>query len=239
MATIRLKSPSADKLAAALFQQIADGFKGYVDEQLKDRDVPKDAPKFYWRGRNPVKGRKIFSINDIPVAGITPLPSGIGVVTKGDNIAHLVAQRFYEHFRREAPVRTGRYASSVNFLLGRRIRALSTIVKFGEGDGLYPGETVRIYSDAIYATKLEADYYRRDRQGIWRKITRKLIAEFGSRASIKYTTTSGRNLNTGFDLATPVIVIGEPGAFASGINSRTGQSAQRKARAAKRKAARP
>ena len=228
--SIRLKSPDATRLMAVMQEEIESTFKAFAAAEAAKAKL-KDPKTFYWRGNNPATARSASTIPVIPVGALYPLPSNIAVSSaSGVNNAHLVAKRFTQMFARAAPRLTGRYATSIRFLLNNRVRALSTIMEIGNKNLLRPGETVTIYSDAIYATKLESDYYRRDREGIWRKITKALIAEFGGRASIKYITLSGAKLNAGFSINTTVLVIGAPGQFGSGIASKTGQSSSRKRR---------
>jgi hypothetical protein len=229
----RLRNPSAQKLVVEMFGEIASTTRTYVQAVLNKEDA-KSPEIFYWRGRGIQKSRKVSSVSAIPNDGITPVPSGIGVVTrKGENIAHLVAQAFASKFRAAAPRRTGRYADSDNYMLNGRIRALSSIVRYGTTNPFTDKEIVTIYSGSLYASKLESDYYRRNRAGIWRKIALELIAQFGSKASIRFTYISGSQLSAGFVWMTPVILIGAAGAFPSNVSRPGYQHKRRSRRAAK------
>jgi hypothetical protein len=234
--SIRLKSPDATRLMAVMQEEIESTFKAFAAAEAAKAKL-KDPKTFYWRGNNPAAARSVSNIPSIPPGTLVPLPSYIAVADKsGVNNAHLVAMRFTQMFARAAPRITGRYATSIRYLLNGRVKALSTIMEIGNKNLLRPGETITIYSDAVYATKLESDYYRRDREGIWRKITKALIAEFAGQASIKYITVSGAKLNAGFVLNTTVLVIGSKGQFGSGIASKTGQAAARRKRKKTREA---
>ena len=180
------------------------------------------------------KPKKFESIDAIPESAI-PMPSTIGIVTQGGrNLAAYVAREFVRLFLQMAPVKTQAYRNSLRLTLNGRIRALSTIMKFQEFNPLKPGEIIEVYSAVEYASTLEAPNYNID--GIFLKITKLLLARYGNSCAIRFTYRSGQKMGLAFKYATPVVMIGARGEFASSITTRRGYQMRRREKIAKRAA---
>lgn len=181
---------------------------------------------FSWRRNQRPKTYK--TIDEIPATRLY-MPAYIAIDRKeGDNIAIDIAVDAVGMLLRMAPVRTGAYRESVRVSLNDRIRALSTLRKIQAANPLTKSEIVEVWSAVEYASTLEAPNYNED--GIYLKVTRMLIAKWGSQAAIKFAYRSGRRLSQGFKYMTPVIVIGARGAFASSTQTRRGYQMRKRKR---------
>lgn len=176
------------------------------------------------------KPRKYESVGGIPDAAVL-MPATIGFLAMhGENIAVEVATEFLNLFIRLAPKRTGAYYKSLTFALNNKIRAISSLQKIQKTNPLKSREVVAIYSSVEYASTLEAPNYNVD--GIFFKITKMLIAKYGSKASIKFTYISGKKKVLGFKYMTPMVLISGAGVFPNSVTTQRGFQLKRRKRKA-------
>lgn len=227
-----LRNPAAEVLLGEMGLRIAQFHKAEAARLLAESKIDRPAT-FYWKGRG--APRKVASIQAIPDRPLSMPPASIAFIdaAKG-TIAADVAVTVAKMFSRKAPMATGRYAGSLIFQLNGRIRRLTEIVRIAADNPLSDKERISIYPAVEYASSLESVYARRAERGIMSDIARALRAAYGTRASIMFSYTSGRDLGLPFDYAVPMLIIGGPGAFASTIRN-PGRNARRRSRKARRK----
>jgi hypothetical protein len=178
------------------------------------------------------KPKKYGSVDAIPDEAI-PMPSSIGITTNsGRNLAAFVAREFVRLFLQMAPRKSDTYRNGLRLTLNGRLRALSTIMKIQEFNPLKPGEIIEVWSAVEYASTLEAPNYNVD--GIFLKITRILLARYSQSCAIRFTYRSGGKMGLAFKYATPVVMIGARGEFASSTTTRRGYQMRRRKREAAR-----
>lgn len=227
-----LRNPSADVLLGEMGLRIAQFHKAEAARLLAKETLEKPAT-FYWRGRG--APRKAADIQSIPDKPLSIPPATIAFIDSGKGtIAADVAVAAAKMFRRAAPVATGRYAGSLVFQLNGRVRLLTEIVRIATENPLSVNERISLYPATAYASSLEAVYARKAERGIMSMIARALLSAYGSKASIMFSYTSGRNLGLPFDYAVPMLIIGGAGAFSSTIRN-PGRNARRRSRKARRK----
>lgn len=229
-----LRNPTAEVLLGQMGLSISRWHKAEAARLLAKHKLNKPET-FYWRGRRGTP-RKAGSIDSIPDRPLSIPPATIAFISaeKGTIIAE-VAVAAASQFRRIAPVLTGLYAGSLLFELNGKRKSLVSIVRFATTNPYGPRETVTMFPATVYASKLEADLYLRRDGGILFRIASDLIAQFGSKASIKFAYASGVDLGLPYPYAVPLIVIGGPGQFPSTLR-KPGSKRRRLARKAKRKA---
>lgn len=232
MATRVLRNVDVSKVfAAQIPQQISQVHKDAAKEFTAKRGVQNYSVFAFRRYQKP---RKYASIDAIPLTAI-PMPSSIGITTLGGrNLAVLVAREFVRMFMQMTPPqpRSGNYRNSLRLTLNGKMRALSTMLKIQETNPLKPGEIVEIWSAVEYASTLEAPNYNAD--GVFLKITKRLLQRYGQSCAIRFTYRSGQKLGLAFKYMTPVVMIGARGEFPSSIVTRRGYQLRRRKREASR-----
>lgn len=229
MATRVLRNVDVSKVfAAQIPQQISQVHKDAAKEFTAARGFQNYSVFAFRKYQKP---RKYASIDVIPLTAI-PMPSTIGITTLGGrNLAVLVAREFVRMFLQMSTPqpRTGNYRNSLRLTLNGKMRALSTMLKIQETNPLKPGEIVEIWSAVEYASTLEAPNY--NLEGIFLKITKRLLQRYGQSCAIRFTYRSGQKLGLAFKYMTPVVMIGARGEFASSITTRRGYQMRRRKRA--------
>lgn len=217
----QLRNPSANVLLGEMGLSIARFHKAEAQKLLTKHGLKRPST-FYWRGARGTL-RKASDVASIPDRPLSVPPATIAFIdASGGSIAADVAVAAAQLFRRKAPATpasTGRFAGSLVFELNGRVRPLLSIVRLAAANPLSAKERITIYPATEYASSLESVYSRKAARGIMSAIARQLLAEFGTRASIKFAYASGRDLGLPFAYAVPLLIIGGPGAFASTIRN--------------------
>ncbi len=221
-----LKEPSAEVLIASIGKEIAQFHKAEAARILAASDLDKNKVQtFYWRGNASLSARKASGgIAAVPDQVLFRPPASIGFVGGKKSIIAEVAAAAAAMFARIAPVKTGFYSGSMDIQLNGRSTSLTALFAIAEGKGFSEKETVTLFPTALYASKLESDYYKKA-GGIMLRIATAMMSGFGSEAAIRFEYVPGRPYTY------PAIRIGAAGAFASGIaGSKPGRNSRRRAR---------
>ena len=248
-------------LTTEFWRLVATEHRNVAAAALAARQDIKQPSTWYSRGavdhRKPtMKGawRQAPNVFRVPDSGITPLSkasphSTIGFLDRengGENISAEIAAAFAARFKRLAPVgKTGRYKSSLFYILNKRRRELPTILRYAQTNPLNSRETIIISSNAAeYAAAIESAAIVRGEAGIFRRIALELIAEYGARASIKFTYLNNHALGVQYDprpnwtaqgaIMLPVLLVGGPGQFPSSATTNAGKKRRKRLRASAR-----